>query len=128
MLLNKGKQSAHEIAMMCVCVCVCVYTKLEATSAPYFIFLQSIKTTWQTYELQNGSDTSATCFRKLERHAVLVQITFLAGGIRKTLKAAATRIFPLATCLIHIEINCNVQTFLHVTTVANHLPFCPLKL
>ena len=54
-----------------------MHVTLEATPEPHFIFLQEMKTTWQIYELQKGSDTTATCFMEMERHAVLVQVAIL---------------------------------------------------
>jgi len=64
--LNKRKQSAQKIVH-----------ETRGHSSAIFHFPTVSETTWQTFELQNGNDTSATCFRELERHAVLVQVTFL---------------------------------------------------
>jgi hypothetical protein len=114
--LNKGKQSTQEI----------VYEKRGHSSDIIHIStinensMADIRTAkWQRHEghLLQGAGKA--------RNSRSGNI--LAGGIHKTLRAATVRIFPLASCLIHIEIKYHVEKFL-LTIVAGHLPLCFLNL
>jgi hypothetical protein len=115
-MVNKGKQSAQGI----------VYETRDHSSAIFHI---------PTVNENNVADIRTTKWQRHERHlfqgagekSSSRSGNIFAGGIQKSLRAAADRIFPLASCLIHIEIKYHIEKC-HLTTFAGHLPFCFLKL